>query len=46
MIFITNGRLYDKAKPGDRRKAEDLVHEMVNTAIDMEGTCTGGTPNS
>lgn len=34
-------RLYDKSTPGDRRKAEELVHEMVDTAIEMEGTCTG-----
>jgi D-lactate dehydrogenase (cytochrome) len=36
-------RLYDKSTPGERRKAEQLVHEMVENAIDMEGTCTGGT---
>ena len=40
-------RLYDKSTPGERRKAEQLVHEMVENAIEMEGTCTGGTlPNS
>jgi hypothetical protein len=35
-------RLYDKAAKGERRKAEELVHSMVDTAIEMEGTCTGG----
>jgi len=37
-----NVRLYDKSIPGDRRKAEDLVHYMVDKALEMEGTCTGG----
>ena len=35
-------RLYDKSVPGERRKAEELVHSMVDTALQMEGTCTGG----
>jgi FAD/FMN-containing dehydrogenase len=39
---ILTGRLYDKNAKGERRKAEDLVHEMVDTALEMEGTCTGG----
>jgi FAD/FMN-containing dehydrogenase len=39
----TNASLYDKSTPGERRKAEHLVHEMVDNAIEMEGTCTGGT---
>lgn len=47
IMFITygivNNRLYSKDKRGDRRKAEDLVHQMVGRALDMEGTCTGGT---
>ena len=34
--------MYDKTAKGERRKAEDLVHEMVDTALEMEGTCTGG----
>ena len=33
--------LYDKSTPGERRKAEELVHQLVLDAIDMEGTCTG-----
>jgi hypothetical protein len=41
---LADDRLYDRRKRGDLRKAEDLVHEIVDTAIDMEGTCTGGTP--
>jgi D-lactate dehydrogenase (cytochrome) len=35
-------RLYDIDKKGDRRKAEEIVHNMVDSAIEMEGTCTGG----
>ena len=34
--------MYDKSVKGERRKAEELVHSMVDTAIEMEGTCTGG----
>lgn len=35
-------RLYDIDKKGDRRKAEEIVHNMVDSAIEMDGTCTGG----
>ena len=39
-------RLYDIDKKGDRRKAEEIVHSMVDSAIEMDGTCTGGkTPH-
>jgi len=41
--FVLTRRLYDKSVPGERRKAEELVHSMVDTALEMEGTCTGGT---
>jgi len=41
-VSEVNDRLYDRSIPGDRRKAEDLVHHMVNRALEMEGTCTGG----
>ena len=33
--------LYDKATAGEREKAEELVHNMVQRALRMEGTCTG-----
>jgi FAD linked oxidases, C-terminal domain len=33
--------LYDKSTRGERRKAEELVDQLVMDAIDMEGTCTG-----
>jgi len=39
----SNVRLYDIDKKGDRRKAEEIVHSMVDSAIEMEGTCTGGS---
>ena len=42
-LICANVRLYDKSVPGERRKAEELVHSMVDTALGMEGTCTGGT---
>jgi len=41
----SNVRLYDIDKKGDRRKAEEIVHNMVDSAIEMEGTCTGGSPS-
>jgi hypothetical protein len=41
--FMLTRRLYDKKVPGERRKAEELVHSMVDRALEMEGTCTGGT---
>ena len=41
--FVLTSRLYDKSVPGERRKAEELVHSMVDRALEMEGTCTGGT---
>lgn len=33
--------MYDKTVPGEREKVEACVHNMVNRALNMEGTCTG-----
>ncbi|KAI0204114.1 RNA dependent RNA polymerase-domain-containing protein [Astrocystis sublimbata] len=33
--------MYDKTNPAEREKVEKCVYNMVNRALDMEGTCTG-----
>jgi len=33
--------LYQRSDPAEREKVEKFVHDMVNTAIEMDGTCTG-----
>ena len=33
--------LYNRNDPAEREKVERMVHSMVNTALEMEGTCTG-----
>lgn len=33
--------MYDKDKPGERERVQKCVHNMVNRALNMEGTCTG-----
>ncbi|MCJ1473447.1 hypothetical protein MMC13_002098 [Lambiella insularis] len=33
--------LYDNTNPKEREAVEYCVHNMVNRALDMEGTCTG-----
>ncbi|MCJ1393866.1 hypothetical protein MMC18_006742 [Xylographa bjoerkii] len=33
--------LYDNTNPKEREKVEHCVHNMVDRALDMEGTCTG-----
>ncbi|OLL22169.1 D-lactate dehydrogenase [cytochrome], mitochondrial [Neolecta irregularis DAH-3] len=32
---------YNKNNPGERELVENIVHKMVDRAIDMDGTCTG-----
>ncbi|CAL5866458.1 uncharacterized protein PFLUO_LOCUS666 [Penicillium psychrofluorescens] len=33
--------MYDRQKPEERAKVEKLVHDMVDRALEMEGSCTG-----
>jgi len=33
--------MYDKRVPGELEKVQHCVHNMVQRALDMEGTCTG-----
>lgn len=33
--------LYRRSDPAEREKVEKFVHDMVDTALEMEGTCTG-----
>jgi len=33
--------IYDKKDPNDAKKIERIVHNMVDRALEMEGTCTG-----
>ena len=33
--------LYNRNDPAEREKVERMVHNMVDTALEMEGTCTG-----
>ncbi|KAL9621717.1 MAG: hypothetical protein Q9160_003835 [Pyrenula sp. 1 TL-2023] len=33
--------MYDKTKPGERERVEQVVYNMVDLALEMEGTCTG-----
>jgi D-lactate dehydrogenase (cytochrome) len=33
--------LYNRNDPTEREKVERMVHNMVETALEMEGTCTG-----
>ncbi|KAJ5114753.1 hypothetical protein NUU61_000512 [Penicillium alfredii] len=33
--------MYDRHKPGEREKVEKVVYDMVDRALDMEGSCTG-----
>ena len=33
--------LYDRKNPAERQKVEKFVHDMVDSALEMEGTCTG-----
>ncbi|KEF58008.1 D-lactate dehydrogenase (cytochrome) [Exophiala aquamarina CBS 119918] len=33
--------LYNRQDPNEREKVEHAVHNMVNRALEMEGTCTG-----
>ncbi|KAH8156509.1 hypothetical protein CIB48_g11738 [Xylaria polymorpha] len=33
--------IYDRTNPAERAKVEKCVKNMVNRALDMEGTCTG-----
>ncbi len=33
--------LYQRSDPAEREKVEKFVHDMVDTALEMEGTCTG-----
>lgn len=32
--------MYDKTKPGERERVEHVVYNMVDLALEMEGTCT------
>lgn len=32
--------MYDKNKPGELQRVEHVVHNMVDLALEMEGTCT------
>jgi D-lactate dehydrogenase (cytochrome) len=33
--------LYNRNDPAERERVERMVHNMVETALEMEGTCTG-----
>jgi len=33
--------MYDKRNPEDVARIEKVVHDMVDRALEMEGTCTG-----
>lgn len=33
--------LYNRNDPAEREKVEQMVRNMVDTALEMEGTCTG-----
>ena len=33
--------LYNRNDPAERKKVERMVHNMVDAALEMEGTCTG-----
>ncbi|KAL9114236.1 MAG: hypothetical protein Q9227_001658 [Pyrenula ochraceoflavens] len=33
--------MWDKTKPGEFERVNHVVHNMVDLALDMEGTCTG-----
>jgi D-lactate dehydrogenase (cytochrome) len=33
--------MYDERNPEDVAKIKKVVHDMVDRALDMEGTCTG-----
>ncbi|KAJ5624525.1 CAZyme family AA4 [Penicillium lagena] len=33
--------MYDRQKPEERAKVEKVVYDMVDRALDMEGSCTG-----
>lgn len=33
--------MYDKSNPEEVRRIEKCVHDMVDRALEMEGTCTG-----
>ena len=32
--------MYDATDPEERKKVEKCVHDMVDKALEMEGTCT------
>lgn len=33
--------MYDKTNPDDVKRVKKCVHDMVDRALEMEGTCTG-----
>jgi D-lactate dehydrogenase (cytochrome) len=33
--------MYNRSNPAERSAVEHVVHSMVDTALEMEGTCTG-----
>lgn len=33
--------MYDKSNPEEVKRIEKCVHDMVDRALEMEGTCTG-----
>lgn len=37
--------MYDKRDPEQQRKVEKCVHDMVDRALELEGTCTVGVVN-